>query len=109
MAVGEFVKVATLDQLPPGSLLNAEMPDGLKICLAHTLDGEFYAITDRCTHRDFPMSNGSLHGGATIECAWHGARFDLATGRAIRLPAIKAIETFEVKVDGNDILVAEND
>jgi 3-phenylpropionate/trans-cinnamate dioxygenase ferredoxin subunit len=55
------------------------------------------------------MSNGSLHGGATIECAWHGARFDLKTGRAIRLPAIKAIQTLDVKVDGNDILVAEND
>ena len=109
MAVGEFVKVATLDQLPPGSLLGVELPDGLKICLAHTQDGEIYAIVDRCTHRDFPMSNGQLHGGATIECAWHGARFDLKTGRAIRLPAIKPIRTFDVKVDGNDILVAESD
>lgn len=109
MAVGEYVKVATLEQLPPNSLLGVEMPDGLKVCLAHTPEGEIYAIVDRCTHRDFPMSSGSLHGGATIECAWHGARFDLQTGRAIRLPAIKAIQTLDVKVDGNDILVAESD
>ncbi len=109
MAVGEYVKVATLEELPAGGMLGVEMPDGLKVCLVHTLDDEFYAIADRCTHRDFPMSNGSLHGGATIECAWHGARFDLKTGRAIRLPAIKAIQTLDVKVDGNDILVAEND
>ena len=109
MAVGEFVKVATLDQLPPGTLLGVEMPDGLKICLAHTQDGEIYAIIDRCSHRDFPMASGSLHGGETIECAWHGARFDLKTGRALRLPAITALKTFDVKVDGNDILVAEND
>ncbi len=109
MPVGEFVKVATLEQLPLGSLLGVEMPDGLRICLAHTLEGEIYAVIDRCSHRDFPMANGSLHGGATIECAWHGARFDLKTGRAIRLPAIKALQTFDVKVDGNDILVAEND
>jgi 3-phenylpropionate/trans-cinnamate dioxygenase ferredoxin subunit len=109
MAVGEYVKVATLEQLPPGSLLGVEMPDGLKICLAHTLEGGIYAVIDRCSHRDFPLSNGSLHGGETIECAWHSARFDLKTGRALRLPAIKAVETFDVKVDGNDILVAEND
>ncbi len=109
MAVGEFVKVATLDQLPPGGLLGIELPDGLKICLAHTEENGIYAIVDRCTHRDFPMSNGQLHGGETIECAWHGARFDLKTGRALKLPAIKAIRTLEVKVDGNDIYVAESD
>ena len=109
MPVGEFVKVATLEELPLGGLLGVELPDGLKICLARTLDDEVYAIVDRCSHRDFPMSNGSLHGGETIECAWHGARFDLKTGRALRLPAIKAVQTFDVKIDGNDILVAEND
>lgn len=109
MPVGEFVKVATLDQLPPGTLLGVELPDGLKICLVNTADGAIYAVIDRCSHRDFPMANGSLHGDETIECAWHGARFDLRTGRALRLPAIKPLKTFDVKVDGNDILVAEND
>lgn len=109
MPVGEFVKVAALDELPMGGLLGVEMPDGLKLCLARTHDDEIYAIVDRCSHRDFPMSNGTLHGGETIECAWHGARFDLKTGRALRLPAIKPVKTFEVKIDGNDILVAEND
>jgi 3-phenylpropionate/trans-cinnamate dioxygenase ferredoxin subunit len=104
VTVGEFVKVATLDQLPPGSTLGVELPDGTNVCLANSAN-EVYAILDRCTHRDFPMSSGSVHGGATIECAWHGARFDMRTGRAIRLPAIKAIKTFEVKIEGNDILV----
>lgn len=96
--------MAELRQVPPGSTLGVEMPDGTKICLANS-DGQVYAIADRCTHRDFPMANGTVHGGATIECAWHGARFDMKTGRAIRLPAIKAIKTFEVKIEGDDILV----
>lgn len=109
MAVGEFIKVATLDELEVGALLGVELPDGLKICLARTDEDAVYAIIDRCSHRDFPMSNGALHGGETIECAWHGARFDLKSGRALRLPAIKAIKTLDVKIDGNDILVAEND
>ena len=102
--VGEFVKVATVEQLPVGAALGIELPDGTRVCLANS-DGEIYAILDRCTHRDFPMSNGSVHGGGTIECAWHGARFDMKTGRAIRLPAIKAIKTFEVKIEGNDVLL----
>jgi 3-phenylpropionate/trans-cinnamate dioxygenase ferredoxin subunit len=104
----EFVKVAELEQLPVGSTLAVELEDGLQICLANS-DGEIYAIADRCTHRDFPMANGSVHGGATIECAWHGARYDLKTGKAIRLPAIKAIKTYEVRIEGNDILVATDD
>ena len=102
--VGEFLKVATLDQLPPGTTLSIELPDDEKVCLANS-DGEVYAIADRCTHRDFPMSNGTVHGGATIECAWHGARFDMRTGRAIRLPAIKPIKTYAVRIEGNDILL----
>ncbi len=106
--MAEFVKVAELDQLPEGSALGVEMPDGLKICLANS-DGEIYAIADRCTHRDFPMSNGIVHGGGTIECAWHGGRFDMKTGRAIRLPVIKAIKTYEVRIEGNDILVESDE
>lgn len=100
-----FVKVAELEQLPEKSTLAVELPDGTKVCLANS-EGEIYAILDRCTHADFPMSQGSVHGGATIECSWHGARYDMRTGRPIRLPAMRPIRTFEVKVDGNDILVA---
>lgn len=106
--MAEFVKVAELDQLPVGGTLGVEMPDGLKLCLANS-DGVIYAIADRCTHRDFPMSNGTVHGGATIECAWHGGRFEMKTGRAIRLPAIQKIKTYEVKIEGNDIFVAAED
>jgi len=106
--VADFVKVAELEQVPVGTAIGVELEDGLKICIANS-DGEIYAIADRCTHRDFPMANGSVHGGATIECAWHGARYDLKTGRAIRLPAIKAIKTYEVRIAGNDILVAAED
>lgn len=106
--MAEFVKVAELDQVPKGTSLGVELPDGFKICIANS-DDEIYAIADRCTHADFPMHNGSVHGGATIECAWHGARFDMKTGRTIRLPAIKPIRTFEVRVEGNDILVEIDD
>lgn len=103
--MAEFVKVAEVGELPEGSSLGVELEDGTKICLANS-DGEIYAIADRCTHAEFPMHNGTVHGGGTIECAWHGARYDMATGKPIRLPAMRPIRTFEVKIDGNDILVA---
>jgi 3-phenylpropionate/trans-cinnamate dioxygenase ferredoxin subunit len=97
-------RLASLADVPPNTTLSVAVDD-FKVCLANA-DGKIYAFRDNCSHRDFPLSLGSLHGGATIECAWHGARFDMATGKAIRLPAIKPIKTYEVTIDGDDILVA---
>jgi 3-phenylpropionate/trans-cinnamate dioxygenase ferredoxin subunit len=97
-------RLASLSDVPPNTLLSVDVGE-FKVCLANA-DGKIYAFRDNCSHRDFPMSAGSIHGGATIECAWHGARFDMATGKAIRLPAIKPLQTYEVTVEGDDILVA---
>lgn len=101
--MAEFVRVAALADVPPGELLAVEV-EGVKICLAN-VEGEIYAIQDNCTHRDFPLSNGTLE-DTQIECSWHGARFDLQTGRALCLPAIKPAKTYEVKVDAGEIYLA---
>lgn len=103
MDVAEFVRVAALGDVPPGQLLAVEV-GGEKICLAN-VEGEIYAIQDNCTHRDFPLSNGTLE-DTELECSWHGARFDLQTGRALCLPAIKPAKTYEVKVDAGEIYLA---
>lgn len=101
--MAEFVRAASLAELPPGSLLGVEL-DGHRICLANAA-GEIYAVRDNCTHQDFPLSAGFIEGG-TVECTYHGARFDLATGRATRLPAIRPVKTYAIRIDGEDILVA---
>lgn len=98
----EYVRVASLADVPPGKLLGVEVA-GRRICLAN-VDGELYAIADNCTHRDFPLSAGELDDDQ-VECAWHGARFDVRTGRAVRLPAIRPVETYEVRVEGGEIFV----
>jgi 3-phenylpropionate/trans-cinnamate dioxygenase ferredoxin component len=101
-----FVRVAALADVPPNTLLHVDVDDE-RVCLAHA-DGRIYAFRDNCTHRDFPLSEGTIEDG-TIECTWHGARFDMATGRATRLPAIKPVRTYEVRVEDGDILVATGD
>lgn len=102
--MADFVRAAAVADLPSGQLLAVEV-EGRKICLAHTEDGEVYALQDNCSHQDFPLSAGELEGGR-VECAWHGARFDVASGRALALPAIRPVKTYEVKIEGEDILVA---
>ena len=97
------MRVASLGEIPPGSLIGLEIGDE-RVCIANA-DGVIYAIRDNCTHQDYPMHEGTVE-GVEIECAWHGARFDLATGHATRLPAIRPIRTYEVKIEGDEIFVA---
>ena len=99
----DFRRVASVSDLPPNTLLSVDLGE-FNVCLANA-DGQIYAFRDNCTHRDFPLSAGEIDDG-TIECTWHGARFDMATGRATRLPAIKPVQTFEVRVENGDILIA---
>lgn len=65
-----------------------------------------FVLENRCSHDDGPLGEGRLaNEGREIECPRHGARFDLATGRATRMPAVTPIEAFPAKVEGGDVLV----
>ena len=66
-------------------------------------DGKFYALPDRCTHAKYPLHDGELQDGA-LKCTYHGATFDLETGRAT-LPAVKKIQLFDVAVKGGRVYV----
>ena len=55
-----------------------------------------------CTHDEAPLDQGFLE-GCEIECPRHGARFDVTTGRATALPAVVPVDTFQVRVEGDDI------
>ncbi|HEU4566259.1 MAG TPA: non-heme iron oxygenase ferredoxin subunit [Gemmatimonadaceae bacterium] len=92
-----FELVATLADLAPGQLLGVVKSDGERVCLVN-LDGEILAVSDVCTHQDFPMSEGCIVKGQ-IECAWHGARFDCHTGRATHPPADDPLPRYAVRVE----------
>jgi len=66
-----------------------------------------FVLEDRCSHDDGELGEGRLilNGNAEIECPRHGARFDMATGAQTRMPAVSPIESFPVRVDGDDVYV----
>jgi len=102
----DWIRVASLDECPPGSLLGVEA-EGRRIVLAN-VDGDVYALLDRCSHQDYPLSHGEL-AGTRLECLYHGARFDVCTGRAVQLPAIRPVTTFEVDVRDGEVYVRTGD
>jgi len=101
--MSEYVKAAAVGELSPGSSKLVEVND-LRIALFN-LDGEYYAIEDVCTHDGGPLVEGEIIQGCLVECPRHGARFDIRTGKAVRMPAFLPTKTFAVRVEGNDVLV----
>ncbi len=102
-----FELVARVDELPEDGLLAVTRASGERICLARK-DGRIYALSDVCTHQEFPMTEGILHssdGRCVIECIWHGARFDCATGAVLHHPAVDPLPTFAVRVHEGGIYV----
>ncbi len=89
-----WVEVAALEDVGDGELLRVQV-DRLEIVLAN-VDGIVYALKDMCSHQDYPLSDGELE-GTELECTLHGAKFDVCTGEALQLPAVKAVRSFEVE------------
>lgn len=68
----------------------------------------FWAIEDRCSHDDNELFGGEVI-GKEIKCPRHGARFDLESGRALCLPAVRPVRTYNVVVSGEDVFLQPRD
>ena len=99
-----FERVASLDDVPSGTLLGVTRRNGKQVCVFNR-EGRIGAMDDLCTHQAFPMSSGVLEPDGTIQCSWHGAKFDCQTG-AVRLgPAVDPITIYETRVNDGEIWV----
>jgi metal-sulfur cluster biosynthetic enzyme/nitrite reductase/ring-hydroxylating ferredoxin subunit len=100
--MAEFVKVADVSEVPdPGKTL-VEV-DGEMVAVFH-VDGQWYAIDDVCTHDGGPLADGELR-NYTISCPRHGAKFDIRTGAALTMPAVRPTRAHNVKVEGTAVWV----
>lgn len=95
-------RVASLSQLKDGLPLPIFVDDE-EIVLIKSGDS-VYAMFDRCSHQDFPLSLGKVDAGR-IKCAAHGAEFDLASGKALCAPAFAPVRTYPVEIDGDDVYI----
>lgn len=74
--------------------------NGTEIALFN-LGGEVHAIDNNCTHVGGPLCEGEISGSEVI-CPWHGAAFDIRTGRAIGPPAVEAVNRYNLRIaDGH--------
>ena len=100
----EFEAVASVSELAEGTTLQRVRSGGDAVCLVR-FNGEISALSDICTHQHFSMSLGDVLGDGTLQCAWHGARYDCRTGEVKQDPATSPLPVFQVRLEGDKILV----
>jgi 3-phenylpropionate/trans-cinnamate dioxygenase ferredoxin subunit len=98
------VEVGSLEELPPGTMKLVHA--GSDLIGVYNIDGELYAIEDRCSHDDGPLVEGDWEADeAVVVCPRHGSRFDIRTGRPLTLPAYEPVATFPVRVENGVVKV----
>ena len=101
--MAEFVKVASLADVPLGEMLTIEL-DGDPVVLAN-VDGQVFAFAGDCTHRGGPLGEGTLEGEVVI-CPWHSGEFNVRTGHVVPPPE-SAVATYRVQIEGTEIKIAK--
>jgi len=100
--MAEFVKVASLSELAPGSAKAVEVK-GKAIALFN-VQGTIYATDNTCLHQGGPLGEGELMGEVVI-CPWHQWEYNVRTGEMVGNSSVK-LATYPVQVEGIDIKVA---
>lgn len=99
--MGEFITVAKLDDLKPGSCKHVNA-NGKEIALFN-VDGEILALDGACPHQGGPLGDGELN-GTVVTCPWHGWEWDVKTGSSTQDPEMK-VPKIEVKIEGDEIKI----
>ena len=117
-ALRDPVRVCAVDELPDGS--SRIVGAGTLSIGVFNVDGSYFAFLNRCPHAGAPLCRGRVTGLAVargpgfdiewtrdrelLRCPWHAWEFELATGRSISDPRIRA-KTYRVRVEDGEILV----
>ena len=100
--MGEFKRVAMLSDVVSGTVIGVDV-DGQRIALCNH-EGDIRALDGTCTHAEADLGEGELEDGELV-CPLHFATFCTKTGHATSPPADEPLRVYEVKVEGEDILV----
>ena len=98
-----LVKVATVDQLPPGTALRVNV-EAREIGLFNH-GGRLFAIKNLCPHMGDQLHKGKVTETGKVVCPGHAWHFELATGKCTSGQTEAAVRTYEVVVQGVDVMI----
>jgi Ferredoxin subunits of nitrite reductase and ring-hydroxylating dioxygenases len=104
MTEGQLVRLCGVGDLAPDSARRFDVA-GLRIAVVRIGD-DWYAIADRCSHADEPLSEGDVWAEEReLECPKHGSTFSLLSGEPQTLPATRPVPVYDVRVEGDDVML----
>jgi 3-phenylpropionate/trans-cinnamate dioxygenase ferredoxin subunit len=78
--------------------------DGRTFLIYRSHEDTYFCTDGLCTHESVHLEDGLVM-EYEIECPKHNATFDYRTGEALRAPACINLNTFETKIDGDNVLI----
>jgi phenylpropionate dioxygenase-like ring-hydroxylating dioxygenase large terminal subunit len=79
-----------------GRALATAMLLEVPLVLGRDAQGRAFAMRDNCPHRGMPLSHGRFD-GKTVECSYHGWRFDACTGQCVEIPSLAEGQRLKVE------------
>jgi nitrite reductase/ring-hydroxylating ferredoxin subunit len=73
--MSEEIEVGTTAELQPGVVRGAGH------YAVGNAGGELFAVSRHCRHLRADLANGSIDENGCLVCPWHGAKYDVSTGR----------------------------
>lgn len=92
-----------VEGLAPGSIRSVDT--GADAVLVANVDGDLYAVADRCGESPLPLSFSVLD-GAVLVCSWHGCRYDIRSGARLDFEGGDRIRVYPVRVVNGNIQIA---
>jgi 3-phenylpropionate/trans-cinnamate dioxygenase ferredoxin subunit len=78
--------------------------DGKTFLIYRSPDDTYFCTDGLCTHESVHLEDGLVM-EYEIECPKHNATFDYRTGEALRAPACINLNTYETRIDGDNVLI----
>jgi nitrite reductase/ring-hydroxylating ferredoxin subunit/Fe-S cluster biogenesis protein NfuA len=96
-----WLKVASLDQIPPSGLLAVEVAN--KSLILYRQNSEITCYDNACSHLGQPLTKGKIE-NTVLTCPSHGFQYQLTTGQCLTIPDV-SLQSYEVKIKENKIFV----
>ena len=100
--MSEWTAVGTTESFAQGG--NRVDAGGHRLAIFR-IEDDFYVLGDRCSHAEASLAEGELF-DEDVECPRHGSEFNIKTGIPGALPATRPVPTFEVKLEGDTVMVS---
>jgi 3-phenylpropionate/trans-cinnamate dioxygenase ferredoxin component len=101
----QFETVAKTTDIGPGEMKYVEAGRREEPIVLINFEGDFYALSDTCTHEEASLSDGQIVDDE-LECPLHGGAVEIRTGLPAAFPVVVPSKVYPVRVVGDEVQIA---